>query len=121
MSYVYIALTIVFTVYGQLILKWQVSKAGALPGAIGAKIGFLFGLLLNPWIVSGFLAAFLASLCWMAAMTKLPLSHAYPFMSLAFVLVMFLSALFFHEPLTWPKIIGMICIVGGIVIGSQGA
>ena len=121
MSYVYIALTILFTVYGQLILKWQVSKAGALPDTIGAKIGFLFGLLLNPWIVSGFAAAFIASLCWMAAMTKLPLSHAYPFMSLAFVLVMFLSALFFHEPLTWPKVIGISFIVCGIVLGSQGA
>lgn len=119
-GYLYIALTILFTVYGQLVLKWQVSQAGPFPVATGAKIGFLLELLLKPWIISGFLAAFLASLCWMAAMTKFPLSHAYPFMSLAFVLVLCLSALIFHEPLTWLKAIGMACIVVGIVIGSQG-
>lgn len=119
-GYLYIALTILFTVYGQIILKWQVSQAGILPVTLGDKIGFFLGLLLNPWIASAFLAAFLASLCWMAAMTKLPLSHAYPFMSLAFVLVMFLSAFIFHEPLSWPKVIGMVGIVAGIVIGSQG-
>ena len=33
-------------------------------------------------------------------MTKFQLSYAYPFMSLAFVLVMFLSAFFFNEPVT---------------------
>lgn len=119
-SYLYIALTILFTVYGQLVLKWQVAKAGILPATVGAKILFLLGLFLNPWILSGFISAFFASLCWMAAMTRLPLSHAYPFMSLAFVLVLFLSALLFNEPLNWSKGIGMVCIVTGIIIGSQG-
>ena len=53
-------------------------------------------------------------------MTKLPLSHAYPFVSFTFVLVVLSGAIIFHEPLTWPKIVGMVCIVAGIVIGSQG-
>lgn len=121
MSYLYIALTIVFTVYGQLVIKWQAAQAGPLPGPPVEKLLFLLRLVLfNPWVLSGLFAAFLASLAWTAAMTKLPLSHAYPFMSLAFVLVLFLSAIFFHEPLSWPKLIGMTCIVAGIVIGSQG-
>lgn len=119
-GYFYIALTILFTVYGQLILKWQVSQAGCLPTGTGAKIGFLFGLLLNPWIVSGFLAAFLASLCWMAAMTKFNLSHAYPFMGLSFVLVLVGSGIFFGEAVTPMKIIGTALIVLGIVVASQG-
>jgi multidrug transporter EmrE-like cation transporter len=120
MSYFYIFLTIVLTVYGQLIIKWQVTKAGALPDALLNKITFLFGLFLNPWIASAFVAAFLASLFWMAAMTKLPLSHAYPFMSLAFVLVLIASGLFFHEPITALKIAGILLIALGIIVGSQG-
>lgn len=120
MNYVYIALTILFTVYGQLVIKWQVSQAGALPVGSGAKIVFLFGLLLNPWIVSGFLAAFFASLCWMAAMTKFHLSHAYPFMGLSFVLVLFFSGFFFGESITLLKIAGTALIVFGIIVASQG-
>lgn len=53
-------------------------------------------------------------------MTKLPLSHAYPFMSLAFVLVMGFSGLFFHETITFPKMIGVMLIMIGLIIGSQG-
>ncbi len=70
--------------------------------------------------MSGFLAAFLASLAWMAAMTKLDLSHAYPFISLTFVLVIILSNVFFHEVITTPKIIGLGLIVLGTVVGSRG-
>lgn len=120
MSYFYVALTILLTVYGQIIIKWQASLAGQLPSGGGEKLIFLLRLVFNPWVLSAFLAAFFASLFWMAAMTKLPLSHAYPFMSFAFVLVMLFSAVIFNEPLTWPKGIGMLCIISGIVIGSQG-
>lgn len=120
MNHLYIALTILFTVYGQLVIKWQVAGAGALPAGLADKIWFLLRLFLNPWIFSAFAAAFLASLAWMAAMTKFPLSYAYPFMSLSFVLVLMLSAAFFHEPLTWTKAVGMALLVSGLVIGSQG-
>lgn len=119
-GYLYIAFTILFTVYGQLILKWQVSHAGALPAGSGEKLAFLFGLFLNPWIVSGFLSAFLASLCWMAAMTKFNLSHAYPFMGLSFVLVLIGSGIFFGESVTLLKIAGTALIVVGITVASQG-
>ena len=111
MSYFYIFMTIALTVYGQIAIKWQVLKVGSLPEPLSEKILFLLHLLLNPWIVSALLAAFLASVFWMAAMTKLDLSHAYPFTSLAFVLVVLCSAWLFHEPLTVPKMAGLALIV----------
>jgi len=120
MSYFYIFLTVVLTVYGQLAIKWQVLKAGAFPEALPNKIFFLFNLFLNPWIISAFAAAFLASLFWMAAMTKLQLSHAYPFMSLAFVLVMVASGFFFNEPISPLKVTGILLVILGLIVGSQG-
>jgi multidrug transporter EmrE-like cation transporter len=120
MSYVYVFLTIVLTVYGQLIIKWQVAAAGAFPVDPGDKFVFLARLLVNPWIVSALAAALAGAVAWMAAMTRLELSHAYPFMSLAFVFVMLGSAWFFHEPVTLPKVAGLVLVCAGIVIGSQG-
>jgi multidrug transporter EmrE-like cation transporter len=120
MNHLYILLTILFTVYGQIIIKWQVQLAGAFPQDGLDKFHFIIKLLLNPWVMSSFVCAFLAALSWMAAMTKFPLSYAYPFMSLAFVFVMFLSAIFFKEPVTIPKSIGLALIVLGIIIGSKG-
>jgi len=120
MGYFYIFITIALTVYGQIIIKWIMSNAGELPLEFSDKIWFLVKLLFNPWIMSAFFGAFLAALAWMAAMTKFDISHAYPFMSLAFILVLVFSGLFFNEPITGMKILGLIFIVIGITISSQG-
>ena len=120
MSYLYIAITIALTVFGQIAIKMQVLQAGPLPEAGGDKLMFLIRLLLNPWIISAFAAAFLASVSWMGAMTKFPLSHAYPFMSLNFVIVLMLSGWLFQEPLSLTKIAGVVLICVGTIIAAQG-
>ena len=116
MGYIYIALTILFTVYGQLTIRWQMAQAGELPPALMAKLVFLLNQLNNLWVLSAFGAAFIASLCWMAAMTKFELSFAYPFMSLSFVLVMLLSFFLFGELFAWNKVLGTLVIMGGLYI-----
>ena len=119
MGYFYIFGTILFTVYGQLILKWRIVSYGALPDALSDKVLFLFKLLLDPFIFSGFFAAFIASFFWMAAMTKFDVSYAYPFMSGAFVLVFILSVFLFQEVVTWQKVLGLVLIVAGIIVTSR--
>jgi multidrug transporter EmrE-like cation transporter len=116
-----IATTILLTVYGQLIVKWQVGEAGDFPASTGDRIQFLARLVANPWIISVFVAAAIAALSWMAAMTRYDLSVAYPFVALSFVLVLIGSAVFFDESLNAAKVAGIALIVLGIVIGSRGA
>lgn len=120
LDYLYIAATIGFTVYGQLILKWRIAQLGPLPIEFAEKLKFLLGLLLDPAIFSGFAAGFLASLAWMAAMTKFDLSHAYPFMSLNFVVVLLLSGWILSEPMTAHKTLGVGLIVLGTLIAARG-
>ena len=112
--------TVLLTVFGQIVLKWQIAKAGALPAGFTAKVFFLVGQIWNPWILSGVGAGFLAFLCWMAALTKFELSYAYPFMSSSFLLVLILSVALFHEALTLPKIVGVALVIVGIIVGSRG-
>ena len=80
------------------------------------KLGFLLQQFLNPWIFSGFVSAFLASMAWMAAMTRFDLNYAYPFMSLAFVIVMILGVLFLGETLNTSKVVGTLMVMAGLVV-----
>lgn len=112
----YIALTLIFTVYGQLVIKWQMGGAGPMPEGGAQKIVFLLTQFLNPWILSGFVSAFVASLAWMAAMTRFELGYAYPFMSLAFVIVMVLAILFFGEAPNLQRIAGTLLVMVGLVV-----
>jgi drug/metabolite transporter (DMT)-like permease len=119
-GFAYVLGTVLFTVYGQIVLKWQVAKAGLFPVAFPDKLAFLVSLIWNPWILSGIVAGFFAFLCWIAALTQFELSYAYPFMSLSFLLVLILSAILFHEPVTIHKAIGVALVVAGIIVGSRG-
>lgn len=118
MAYLFILLTILLTVYGQLMLKWQVSlypQVLATPFSLGA----LATLLLKPWVISAFAAAFGASLCWMAAISRMPLSKAYPFTALSFPLIAVLAAWLFRESFDWHKLAGTALIIAGVVVLSR--
>lgn len=116
LGHAFIALTLLLTVYGQLVLKWQMGGVGPLPEGHADKVWFLLRQFSNPWIIGGLAAAFLASLAWMAAMTRFELNYAYPFMSLAFVVVMLFSVLFLGEQLNLARVGGTLLVVAGLVV-----
>ena len=118
MGYIYITLTVLLSSYGQLILKWRLNSM-EIPETWREKFVFLFFAVFDLYIFSGFVAAFLASLTWMAALTKFQLSFAYPFMSLSFIVVMAMSYLLLDESLTLGKVIGCFLIVAGILFLSR--
>jgi drug/metabolite transporter (DMT)-like permease len=116
-SYLYIYGTLFFTVYGQIILKWRLSGLKIiLPDGLVDKGAYLVKLVFDPFIFSGFASAFIASMFWMAAMTKFEITHAYPFMSLAPALVFLIGVLFLGEAFTMGKLVGLLLIMIGIII-----
>ena len=116
MAYLYILGTVIFTVYGQLIMKWRIARYGELPEALNEKIIFLLKLLLDPYIFSGFVAAFVASLFWMAAMTKFDISTAYPFITAGLTLLtVFFAMLLLGEPISIYKLAGILLIISGVM------
>jgi drug/metabolite transporter (DMT)-like permease len=118
-AYAFVAATVLLTVYGQLIIKWQTGKAGEFPSSASDRVSYLTHFLINPWVISSLLSAVVAAFAWIAALSKLELSRAYPFVSASFVLVLILSAIVFGESLTLTKIAGAALIVAGLIIGSQ--
>ena len=120
MRYIYVFATLFFTVYGQLILKWRITKLGfTLPDTgIADKFLALIRLVFDPLILSGFISAFVASLFWMAAMTKFEITEAYPFMSLAPAIVFILGVWLLGETFTIGKVIGLVLIIIGLIVGS---
>ena len=116
-SYLYILGTIFFTVYGQIVLKWRLTNLQiALPEGFLSKGIYLTKLIFDPYIFSGFASAFIASLFWMAAMTKFEITTAYPFMSLAPALVFLIGILFLGETFTAGKLIGLLLIIIGTIV-----
>ena len=120
MGYLYIALTIACIVYGQLIMKREMNLVYDAFRHYDT-IEFYFRFLLRPYVISGFAAAGLASLFWIATLSKFELSYAYPFMSLSFVCVVALSIPMFGESLNYFKVLGVLSICIGLLFIGLGA
>jgi multidrug transporter EmrE-like cation transporter len=119
MGYIYILATILFTVYGQIVMKWRVTLFGPLPESYIGKLQYFAHLFTDYWVISCFVGAFIAAVSWMAALTKFDVTYAYPFTSLGFVLVLLLGAFIFGETLTIYKVAGIVLIIFGIIVGSR--
>lgn len=120
LDHAFILSTVLFTVYSQLIMRWQVTMAGSLPIDTSGKVDYVLSLMLNPWVLSGIVATFLAGISWMLAMTKFEISYAYPFISLNYILVLLAGFLLFNETLNATKLIGSALVMLGIIVIAKG-
>src|SRR5262245_20142173 len=118
MTYLFVFATVGLGLYGQLVLKWQMSLLGPAPHALPELVPYLVKALFNPWVLSSIASAFLGMVTWMAALSRVPLSHAYPFVSLSFPLILICSWLVFGEPLTVAKTAGVVLIMAGLIVGN---
>ncbi len=122
MRYFLVTVVIVLVTYGQLIIKYEVNRMGAVPlDNIKEAIGYGFSALTSLYILSGLLAAALAALAWIAALSRYELSSVYPLLSLNFVLVPLLSVHFFGESMDAFKLVGAAIIVFGVFVFSASA
>lgn len=119
-DHLFIAGTVLLTVYSQLIMRWQAKVAGRLPVGIAEQAEFVIRLLLSPWVLSAIAATFFAGVLWLLTMTRFELSYAYPFMSLNYVLVVGASVMLFGESLSVPKLLGTALVIAGVIVISQG-
>ena len=63
-----------------------------------------------------------ASICvWLGALSKAPVSTAYPMLSLGYVVVAFASVLWLGESMSPAKVLGIALICAGVVLVSRNS
>lgn len=63
----------------------------------------------------------IATLMWLLVLTRLPLSFAFPFYGLTFLIVPILASIFLGETLRIQTILGGLVIMIGVVICAKGS
>ena len=74
------------------------------------------GLFATPWLWVALVVYGGATLLWIVLLQRVPLSRAYPFAALGFVLVPAASAWLFGERITLPYVLGAALVVVGILV-----
>lgn len=106
---------------GQLLLKAGMADIGEIAGIGPGHLLELIGSVLTTWKAMLGLVCFVgSSLFWLVVLSRVPLSTAYPFVALSYLIILGFSTLVLHERpplLTWS---GAGLIVTGIVLIGFG-
>jgi multidrug transporter EmrE-like cation transporter len=78
-------------------------------------------LLKSPPFWSGMLCYGISVCVWVAALSKAPVSTAYPMLSLGYVVVAVVSVAWLGETLTLPKMLGIALICAGVILVSRSS
>jgi drug/metabolite transporter (DMT)-like permease len=75
----------------------------------------------DPYVIAGLACYGISAMVWLAVLSRMPLSLAYPLVALAIVMVMVVSAAFLGEPMPIGRIAGSVLVVCGVaLIGLKG-
>ena len=117
----FVFLSALLTVAANLMLRAGVDKAGGFPVKLQSMTNAIVKLMAQPLFDGGVLLYAIASLVWFHVISTEPLSTAYPLMiSLTFIFVTFGAVVIFGEALNFPKAVGILIILIGIIFVSRG-
>jgi len=106
------ALTVAGLAIGQILFK--LAATGAAPGPTVA------GITVNGHLIAGLVIYVAATGLWLALLRSAPLSLAYPFLALAYVVVPPLAHWWLGEALKWQSLAGATIIVFGVWLSTRG-
>jgi len=112
-----ILLAVLLGATGQVIMK----KGMQIYGEVSAVSVWqqLVPILKVPQVFFGFVCYGLSAVLWIAVVSNVDLSLAYPMVSLAYVIVFLASWLFLGESISAVRVVGLIVIVAGVLVISR--
>jgi drug/metabolite transporter (DMT)-like permease len=94
-----------FGILGQILLKTGAERSHDIVSQF-----------LNPFTIVGFGIYVIAAFCYIAAIKRIPLSLAFPSVSLSYAVVALLAHFLWNEPFGLQQLAGILLIGGGILV-----
>jgi multidrug transporter EmrE-like cation transporter len=114
-----ILFTVTTNALAQLLLKKGMMTIGSLQLAGTNIVSTAFSVVFNPFVFAGLCTFVMSMASHLVVLSRVQLSYAYPFLSLAYVIVAVASWQFFSEDLNLWRIAGIGFIIIGTVLIAQ--
>lgn len=116
-----ILLGVLLNAGAQLLLKAGMCQIGhfdftltnALP--IGLKVAG------SPQVLTGLLLYVISVGVWLLVLSRVPVSYAYPMLSIGYIVNAIAAYYLFGEPLTSLRVVGIFIIIAGVYMVAQGS
>lgn len=102
---------------GQLLLKAGMSRVGFIGSErLGNPMGLLTQVIKTWQVPLGLALFFISAFFWLLVLSRVPLSFAYPFVGLTYVLITLFGKFVLHESVPGLRWAGLALIITGILI-----
>ena len=106
--------SVVTAATGQVMLKHGMQIATARAANSGGSLALRAAT--TPWVLLGLAVFGISAVAWLAALSRVPLSVAYPFNALGYLVILTASVVVLHERanvFTW---LGSLMVVSGLLV-----
>lgn len=103
----------------QLLLKAGTNAIGHFAFHSGNIVPVGLKLALQPYILGGVACYAISLVVWIMALSRVPVSIAYPMLSIGYVINAFIAYHWFGEPLSAQKLLGIGFIILGVVLVTR--
>ena len=115
----YILISVLGSAIGQLLLKKGMNNMGPVTLSLNHLPSVLWQMATNPNVFIGLAVYLIGTVFWLAALSRVDLSFAYPFASFNYVVMLVASWMMFDEKITLSRFFGTLIIGIGVFLISR--
>ena len=115
-SFALILAGVLLNAAAQLLLKAGTNALGVITPTISNALPLADSIATNPHFLGGFACYGVSVLVWILALSRVPVSIAYPMLSIGYVVNALAASYLFGEALTSGRWLGISCIIVGVVL-----
>ena len=115
----YIIISVVGSAAGQLLLKKGMNTMGPITLSFNQLPAIVWQMATNLNVFVGLAIYLIGTVFWLAALSRVDLSFAYPFASFNYVVMLVASWYMFDEKITLSRILGTVVIGIGVLLISR--
>jgi drug/metabolite transporter (DMT)-like permease len=115
----YILISVLGGGIGQILLKKGMNNLGTVTLSLSDLVIVTWKMMTDPFVFLGLLISGISVFFWLAALSRVELSYAYPFASLGYVILLLASWLLLDETITPLRVLGTIVVGIGVFLISR--
>ena len=119
LSFALVLTGVLLNAAAQLLLKTGTNAVGHFEFNLDNAIPITIKLISQPHVLGGFACYAFSIVIWIMALSRVPVSIAYPMLSIGYVLNAFIAWQWMGEPLATQKLLGIGIIVVGVFLVAR--
>ena len=122
MNYLLILISVCLSAFSQVILRYGMTRPLIVEAMSGnaSLAAILMAVARSPYVIAGLACYGFGAVLWLFVLSKIPVSFAYPFVSLGIVLTTITGIVVLRESISISSAFGVMLIVAGILVMALG-